>query len=141
MMESIYFYDDQKQFLRIEFYTASKKTSWEAYVFDDSWNDVYSSASSISENVEAAIIFAKETMGIAGRAAVLVNLLSDDLLSESVNLSLFHLQALLYVSIIMVEGDYAPLEKMGFAKEITPGGRTVYYLSSEEAEGNSCRFL
>ncbi|MBT2677982.1 hypothetical protein J7E38_03160 [Bacillus sp. ISL-35] len=140
-MEAIYYFDDQDQYLKIEFFSKAKESSWQAYVFDENWNDIPSSASSLSERVTETIEFAKEEFGIRGRLSIVENLPLEHSLNEAVELTLFHLQALLYSSAILTGNDCEALERYGFTKENTAGGSTVYLLASEEAEQDSCRFL
>ena len=140
-MEAIYYYDDQVHYLKIEILATSKESSWQAYVFDDNWNDILSSASSISERFTETIEFAKEAFGIRGRLSIVENLPLDNSLKEALEIMLFHLQALLFSSAILVENDCEALERYGFTKETTTEGRTFYLLVSDEAEQDSCRFL
>ncbi|WP_144479623.1 hypothetical protein [Cytobacillus oceanisediminis] len=104
-MEAIYYYDDQVHYLKIEILATSKESSWQAYVFDDNWNDILSSASSISERFTETIEFAKEAFGIRGRLSIVENLPLDNSLKEALEIMLFHLQALLFSSAILVEND------------------------------------
>ncbi len=140
-MEAVYYFDDHQQYLKIKFLSASKESSCLAYVFDDNWSDIISSASSISERMSAAIEFAKETFGIHGRLSIVEKFPLDSSLSVAVELSLFHLQALLYSSAIIVTDDCEALNKFGFTRETTAGGYPVYVMAFDDAEQDSCRFL
>lgn len=140
-MEAIYYFDDQDQYLKIEFFSKTKESTWQAYVFDENWNDSLSSASSLSERITETIEFAKEEIGMRGRLSIVESLPLDHSLKEAVELTVFHLQALLYSSAILTGNDCEALERYGFRKEITAGGSTVYLIASDEAEQDSCRFL
>lgn len=141
VLKSAYYFDNDQQILKIEFFPSTERQSWYAYVFDENWNDVISSASSISERITETIEFAYETLGIRGRIAIIEDLGPDESLKETVDSSLFHLQALLFSSAILVDGEYEGIQKFGFIKEMTAGGRPIYLLSSEVAGDESCRFL
>lgn len=140
-MKSVYHFDHEQQFLKIEFLLDSEKYPWHAYVFDENWNDLISSASAISQTMADSIEYAYESQGISGRVAVLEPLQPGDSLTEVIDASLFHLQALLFASAIIVVGEYGELESFGFTKEKFNNGQTLYILSSEEAGSDACRFL
>lgn len=140
-VKSVYQFDHNQQFLKIEFLLDNEQSSWHAYVFDENWNDIISSASVISEILAYGIGYAFESLGIRGRIAVLETLERGDSLTEVIDVSLFHLQALLFASAIVVVGDYGELESFGFTKEKSINGKSLYILSSEEAGDDACRFL
>ncbi|MEW8971218.1 MAG: hypothetical protein AB2411_11355 [Mesobacillus sp.] len=140
-MKSVYHFDNDQQFLEIEFQLGTEQSSWNAYVFDENWNDIISSASVISETMADSIAYAFENLGIRGRVAVLEGVKPGDSLPEMIDVSLFHLQALLFASAIIVVGDYGELENFGFTKEKSTNGKTLYILTSEEAGSDVCRFL
>lgn len=139
-VKSVYHFDNDQQFLKIEF-LLDEQSPWHAYVFDENWNDIISSASVISETMAESIEYALESLGIRGRIAVLETLKPVESLNEVIDASLFHLQALLFASAIIVAEDYGELESYGFTKEKFHNGKTLYILSSEEAGNDACRFL
>ncbi|MBT2639404.1 hypothetical protein [Bacillus sp. ISL-39] len=142
IVKSVYQFDDDQHFLKIDFLVGNEQqSSWHAYVFDENWNDVISSASVISESMADSMEYAFESLGIHGRIAVLEALKPGDSLTEVIDVSLFHLQALLFASAIIVVGDYGELENLGFTKEKSTNGKTLYILSSDEAGNDACRFL
>lgn len=141
IVKSVYQFDHDQQFLQIEFLLGNEQSSWHAYVFDENWNDIISSASVISETMADSIEYAYESLEIRGRIAVLEGVKPGDYLTELIDVSLFHLQALLFASAIIVVGDYGELESFGFTKEKSSNGKTLYILSSDEAGNDACRFL
>ncbi|NKE06056.1 MULTISPECIES: hypothetical protein [Mesobacillus] len=140
-VKSVYQFDHDQQFLKIEFLLDKEQSSWHAYVFDENWNDIIGSASVISDIFADGIGYAFESLGIRGRIAVLERLECRDSLTEVIDVSLFHLQALLFASAIVVVGDYDELESFGFMKEKSMNGKSLYILSSDEAGDDACRFL
>lgn len=140
-LKSVYHFDNDQQFLKIEFLIASKQSPWHAYVFDENWNDVISTAGAISDTMADSIEYAYENLGIRGRVAVLADIMPGDSLTDIIDVSLFHLQALLFASAIIVNGDYDDLESFGFSKEKSPSGTSLYILSSDEVGNDACRFL
>lgn len=141
IVKSVYQFDDDQQFLKIDFLLGSEQSSWRTYVFDENWNDIISSASVLSETMADSIEYAFEILGIRGRIAILEAPKPGDSLTEVIDVSLFHLQALLFASAIIVVGDYGELENFGFIKEKSTNGKTLYILSSDEAGNDACRFL
>jgi hypothetical protein len=141
IVKSVYQFDDDQQFLNIDFLLGNEQSSWHAYVFDENWSDIISSASVISETMADSIEYAFESLGNRGRIAVMEAPQPGDSLTEIIDVSLFHLQALLFASAIIVFGDYSELESFGFTKEKTTNGKTLYILSSDEAGNDACRFL
>lgn len=141
VLESVYHFDQDKQFLKIEFLNASKQSSWHAYVFDENWNDIIGTAASISDTMADSIEYVYERLGIRGRVAVLADVIPGDSLTDIIDVSLFHLQALLFASAIILNGDYDDLERLGFSKEKSNRGKSLYILSSDEAGNDACRFL
>ncbi|MCM3573921.1 hypothetical protein M3172_12055 [Mesobacillus subterraneus] len=141
IVKSVYQFDDDQQFLKIDFLLGSEQSSWRTYVFDENWNDIISSASVLSETMADSIEYAFEILGIRGRIAILEAPKPGDSLTEVIDVSLFHLQALLFASAIIVVGDYGELENFGFIKEKSTIGKTLYILSSDEAGNDACRFL
>ncbi|WP_226676729.1 hypothetical protein [Mesobacillus jeotgali] len=140
-LKSVYQFDNDQQFLKIEFLMASKQSPWHAFVFDENWNDIISTAAAISDTMADSIEYAYENLGIRGRVAVLTDILSVDSLTEIIDVSIFHLQALLFASAIIVNGEYDGLESFGFSKEKSHSGNSLYILSSEEVGNDACRFL
>jgi hypothetical protein len=141
VMKSVYHFDHETQFLKIEFLTSSNQSSCHAYVFDENWNDIISTAAAISDTMADSIEYVYDSLGIRGRIAVLSDM-SVDSLTDSIDVSLFHLQALLFASAIIVTGDYDDLESFGFSKEKSNNsGKSLYILSSEEVGNDACRFL
>ncbi|MEH7445171.1 hypothetical protein V7201_22965 [Bacillus sp. JJ1122] len=55
--------------------------------------------------------------------------------------SLFHLQALLFASSIIMVDEVDFLDNFGFAKETLQSGKSFYFLASKAADDDSCRFL
>jgi hypothetical protein len=140
-LKSVYYFDNDQQFLKIEFLNGSKQTPWHAYVFDENWNDIITTAAAISHTMADNIEYAYENLGIRGRVAVLADVIPGDSLADIIEVSLFHLQALLFASAIIVNGDYDDLESFGFSKENSHSGNSLYILSSEEVGNDACRFL
>jgi hypothetical protein len=140
VMKSVYHFDHENQFLKIEFLTSSKQSSWHAYVFDENWNDIIGTAAAISETMADSIEYVYDSLGIRGRIAVLSDMPVDSL-TDSIEVSLFHLQALLFASAIIVTGDYDGLVSFGFSKEKSNSGKSLYILSSDEVGNDACRFL
>lgn len=140
-LKSVYYFDNDQQFLKIEFLSASKKSPWHAYVFDENWNDIISAAAAISDTMADSVEFVYDRLGIRGRIAVLADIMPCDSLTDIVDVSLFHLQALLFASTIIVNGDYDELESYGFSKEKSNSGNSLYILSSNEVGNDACRFL
>lgn len=141
VMKTVYHFDNDQQFLKIDFIPAPIMDPWHAYVFDENWNDIIHTATAISETTGEAIEYVYESLEIRGRIAVLNDLKPLDSLAENVDVSLLHLQALLFSSAIIVKGDFPDLERLGFSRMKTSRGNTLYILSSEEIENDSCRFL
>jgi hypothetical protein len=140
-LKSVYHFDNDLQFLKIEFLMASKQSPWHAYVFDENWNDIISTAAAISGTMADSVEYAYENQGIRGRVAVLADILPGDSLTDIIDVSLFHLQALLFASAIIVNGEYDDLESFGFSKEKSQSGNSLYILSSDEVGNDACRFL
>ncbi|MBT2695252.1 hypothetical protein [Bacillus sp. ISL-55] len=140
-LKSVYHFDNDQQFLKIEFLTASNQSPWHAYVFDENWNDIITTAAAISHTMADSIEYAYENLGIRGRVAVLADIRPGDSLTDMIDVSLFHLQALLFTSAIIVNGKYDELENFGFSKEKSHSGNSLYILSSEEMGNDACRFL
>jgi hypothetical protein len=140
-LKSVYYFDNDRQFLKIEFLTDSEQLHWKAYVFDENWNDTISTAAAISDSLAESIEYATESIGIRGRMAVLADLKSGVSLSKMIDISLFHLQALLFSSAIIVNGDYDDLESFGFSKIKSNQVDSLYILSSEDMGNDACRFL
>ncbi|WNF21216.1 hypothetical protein [Mesobacillus jeotgali] len=140
-MKTVYHFDTDQQFLKIDFIPAPTLDPWHAYVFDENWNDIIHTATAISDTMGEAIEYVYESLEIRGRITVLTDLKPVNSLAEHVDVSLFHLQALLFASAIIVKGDFPDLERFGFSRMKTGRGNILYILSSEEIENDSCRFL
>lgn len=141
VLKSVYYFDNDQQFLKIEFLPTSEPSAWYAYVFDENWNDIISTAATISDTMADRIEYAYESLGIRGRIAVLEGLRPGDSLPDVMDVSLFHLQALLFASAIIVNSDYDELKRFGFTKESYNSGKSLYILSSDEVGNDACRFL
>lgn len=140
-LKCLYEFDIDHQYLKIEFLPSSFSGSLQAFVFDENWTDMTSAAASISDTMSDSIEYVLETLGVRGRVAVLSGLESTDSLPILIETSLFHLQGLLFVSAIIVNEEVVTLKKFGFAKESVRDGISIYVITSEEASGDSCRFL
>ena len=141
VLKPVYYFDNDQQFLKIEFSSPFNPSTWHAYVFDENWSDIISTAAAISDTMADRIEYAYESLGIRGRIAVLEGLRPGDSLPEVIDVSLFHLQALLFASAIIVNSDYEVLERFGFTKESYNSGKSLYILSSDEVGNDACRFL
>jgi hypothetical protein len=140
-LKCLYDFDIDQQYLKIEFLPSSFSESWQAFVFDENWTDMTSAAASISEIMSDSIAYVLETLGVRGRVAVLSGLENTNSPKKKIETSLFHLQGLLFVSAIIVKEEVVTLTKFGFAEERIRDGHTIYVITSEEASGDSCRFL
>ncbi|WLR56851.1 hypothetical protein LC048_08275 [Mesobacillus subterraneus] len=140
-LKSVYQFDNDQQFLKIEFLNTSNHSPWHAFVFDENWNDIISTAAAISDTIADSVEYAYENLGIRGRVAVVENISNGGSLTDMIDVSLFHLQALLFTSAIIVNGDYDELVSFGFSKEKSQTGNSLYILSSDELGNDACRFL
>jgi hypothetical protein len=141
VVKTVYHFDNDQQFLKIDFIPAPILDPWHAFVFDENWNDIIQTATAISDTMGETVEYVYESLQIRGRIAVLTGLKPGDSLAENVEVSLFHLQALLFASAIIVNGDFPDLARFGFSSMKTSRENTLYILSSEEIENDSCRFL
>jgi len=146
-LKCVYTFNDDEQFLTIVFLRDVKDAdnsrlySWSAFVFDENWSDLINTAASISDMMAESIEYAYDTLGIRGRLAVLTGLKSAESNASIIETSLFHLQALLFASCIIVIEEVEFLNNFGFAKETLSSGKSFYFLASEAAGDDSCRFL
>jgi hypothetical protein len=145
-LKSVYTFNDDEQYLTIDFLRDAEATdnsgySWSAFVFDENWSDLIHTAAFISDIMAESIEYAYDTLGIRGRLAVLTGLKSAESIASIIETSLFHLQALLFASCIIVMEEVDFLDNFGFAKETLPSGKAFYFLASEAAGDDSCRFL
>jgi hypothetical protein len=137
----LYDFDIDQQYLKIEFLPSSFSGSWQAFVFDENWTDMTSAAAAISEIMADSIEYVLETLGVRGRIAVISGLQSSDSLAKAVETSLFHLQGLLFSSAIIVNEKVGSLENFGFSIERVKNDHSIYVITSDEAGGDTCRFL
>ncbi|MEH7886732.1 hypothetical protein V7654_20720 [Bacillus sp. JJ1609] len=145
-LKCVYTFNEDEQFLTINFLrddgeADKSRYSWSAFIFDENWSDLINTAASISDMMAESIGYAYETLGIRGRLAILAGLRSAESISFIIETSLFHLQALLFASCIIVIDEVDFLDNFGFAKETLPSGKSLYFLASEAAGDDSCRFL
>lgn len=149
--KSLYIFHNDDQYLEIEFLKEKEMTeasltphSWFAYVFDDNWSEIISTAGTVSEIMARSIEYVYEIRGIRGRIAVLSGLDPNSLISisDALETSLFQLQALLSASAIIVYEDVqSSLDNFGFTKEDIGDGEFIYMLASDDVSNDSCRFL
>lgn len=142
-IKSIYGFNEEEQYLRIDFLSEDQDAShsWQAYVFDENWTDLIGSAASISNRFADVMESAYEKLGLRGRIAVISELDAEGRNVSAVDTSLFHLQALLNASAILVIEEWSSFEEFGFKSDKLSNGETFYYLASEETAQDSCRFL
>lgn len=145
--KSLYIFHNDDQYLEIEFLkevTEASLTphSWFAYVFDDNWSEIISTAGTVSEIMARSIEYVYDIMGIRGRIAVLSGLDPSISISDALETSLFQLQALMSASAIIVYEDVqSSLDNFGFTKEDIGEGKFIYILASDDVSNDSCRFL
>lgn len=145
-LKCVYTFNDDEQFLTIDFLrdageTDNSRYCWSAFVFDENWSDLINTAAFISDMMAESIEYAYDTLEIRGRLAVLTGLKSSESIASIIETSLFHLQALLFASCIIVIEEVDFLDSFGFAKETLQSGKAFYFLASEAAGDDSCRFL
>ncbi|WP_423406998.1 hypothetical protein AABM38_14060 [Heyndrickxia sp. MSNUG] len=145
-LKCVYTFNEDEQFLTINFLQEGGEADngryyWSAFVFDENWSDLINTAASISDMTAESVEYAYETLGIRGRLAVLAGLRSAESITFMIETSLFHLQALLFASTIIVVDEVDFLDNFGFAKETLQSGKSFYFLASEAAGDESCRFL
>ncbi|HAF0292602.1 TPA: hypothetical protein G9C53_005008 [Salmonella enterica subsp. enterica serovar Typhimurium var. 5-] len=140
-VKCIYSFDEEEQYLKIDFLSKDESKAWKAFVFDENWTEFVSPACSISNPMADVLVYAYENLGLRGRIAVLCGLDSTDKAASAVETSLFHLQALLYSSAILVLEGWGFFEDFGFKKAVMSNGNTLFFLASEDLGQESCRFL
>lgn len=142
-IKCIYSFDEEEQYLKIDFLPSDSdgSQSWKAYVFDENWTELIGSAASVSKRFADVLEYSYERLGLRGRIAVISGLDAAGRNVSAVDSSLFHLQALLYSSAILVIEDWKAFEEFGFKSDKLSNGEIFYYLASEDTAQDSCRFL
>ncbi|RSD26136.1 hypothetical protein [Mesobacillus subterraneus] len=139
-LKSIYQFNDDEQYLKIEFENQHSNLNWSVLVFDENWSDLISTAAGLSELMAESVAYAYEALGIRGRIAIMVGL-KQDALAEMIETSLFHLQALLFSSAVVSLEGMSSLESYGFTTVNLENGQDIFILSSNEGGSDACRFL